>query len=160
MDLSKAFGVERGEKFGIKKYNGVFEIVADNDGVEFLISVASGLRIPITIGELYKIIAGAPDNIIHFSTSITDREKDQLRALFEGGYRWLVKDKCGDVCAFSECPFSEMPVKGDGFWYAKGACAFINPNIDIGSLVSWEDAGPLDISRTLQIKNNFAKEDI
>ena len=156
MELSKTFGVERGNPFEVKGYKGKeFRINTFVSGVEYLeIRNIGGIWDLCQVGIMCNIIAAAPANIIHLPPPLTDEQREQLKAIWTLGGRWLAKDMPGDTFAFGYTPVKDMewlswiPSNDD-----KGENLFsIYRDFDVCNLVSWSDPEPYDIGKALGVE--------
>ena len=106
MLLSEMFGVERDTDFGVKGYSVTFKIVTLLGKYEYLMYRWSD-RLDWREAEgtmLCNIIAGAPGNIIHLPPPLTDEQREQLKAIWTLGGRWLAMDADGMVYAYAGKP--------------------------------------------------------
>lgn len=99
---------------------------------------------------LYEVIHGAPDNIIHLPPPLTDDQREQLKALWTLGYRWLAKDKYGSVYAYEAKPYE----KSRDAWLCLGDLylCYTKPTKYLEPLVSWSDPEPFDIGKALGVE--------
>jgi hypothetical protein len=118
MELSKMFGVERDVDFRVEGYEETlsFKITLNDNGTERLMSKYSdkdkwNIALPDTI---FTIISIAPSGIIHLPPPLTDEQREQLRAIWTLGGRWLAKDF---DCAVNY--FKTKPYKESGNWFAR-----------------------------------------
>ena len=153
MELSKTFGVERGNPFEVKGYKGKeFRINTFVSGVEYLeIRNIGGIWDLCQVGVMCNIIAAAPSGIIHLPPPLTDEQREQLRAIWTLGGRWLAKNADLDVYAYSVKPEQSsdwaewVPIK-----YDEDELQFtVYRYLDVCSLVSWSDPEPYDIGKAL-----------
>ena len=159
MLLSEMFGVERETDFMIKGYSLIFRISLYTDGsdktYERLVSVdEKGCVYTLSPGAAYCAISIAPSGIIHLPPPLTDEQREQLKAIWTLGGRWLAKD--ANLCVYA---YSVEPEKNRiwNHWvpinYNGNIARFpIYRDLDVCSLVSWSDAEPYDISKALEIK--------
>lgn len=153
MLLSEMFGVERGKKFQIDGYKGLeFSVNNNFNGKDKLYfkDRANHWWDVATPEMLFNIIAGAPDNIIHLPPPLTDEQREQLRALYTLGYRWLAKDKYGSVYTYETKPYKKVRdtwLYDDGDLYL--CCTKSTKCLD--SLVFWSDPEPYDIAKALGV---------
>lgn len=154
MLLSEMFGVERDKDFGVKGYSVIFKISTFLGKYEYLMykwSAALDWR-EAEGTMLCNVIGGAPDNIIHLPTPLTDEQREQLKALWTLGYRWLAKDFDYQVYAHA----GSKPSKSDEEW--RNDCDYFIrihnglPESVIKSLVSWSDPEPFDIGKALGVE--------
>ena len=150
MLLSEMFGVERDTSFGVKGFNDEFRVRFS--GCEYLVvSDGKGAYNTVVSGyTIYGIVAGAPDNIIHLPPPLTDEQREQLKALYTLGYRWLAKDKYGSVYAYEAKPYERSRDK----WLCYGDLylCYTKPTKYLESLVSWSDSEPHDIGKALGVE--------
>ena len=157
MLLSEMLGVERGKKFQIEGYKGLeFSVNNNFDGKDKLYfrDPANHWWDVATPKMLFNIIDGAPANIIHLPPPMTDEQREQLKAIWTLGGRWLAKDMPGDTFAFGYTPVKDMewlswiPSNDD-----KGENLFsIYRDFDVCNLVSWSDPEPYDIAKALGVE--------
>ena len=157
MLLSEMFGVERDTEFGVEGYSVTFKIATFLEKYEYLMYRWSA-KLDWREAEgtmLCNVIAGSPDNIVRLPPPLTDEQREQLKAIWTLGGRWLAKDMPGDTFAFGYKPVKDME------WVSwimsnddKDENLFsVYRDLDVCSLVSWSDAKPYDISKVLGIKN-------
>ena len=156
MLLSKMFGVERDTDFMIKGYSLIFQINLYTDGsdktYERLITVdENGCVFSLSPCMAYYAISIAPSGIIHLPPPLTDEQREQLKALWTLGYRWLAKNCDNNVYAYGNI----KPIKEcDGWGTSNGEFARIHKWMHEGvvaSLVSWSDPKPYDIGKALGV---------
>ena len=156
MLLSEMFGVERDTDFGVKGYEPLsFMITTTFNGMDRLYyKDTDGCWIFAKSEMLTDIIYGAPGNIIHLPPPLTDDQREQLRAIWTLGGRWLAKDMTGDTFAFGY-----KPVKSNDWlsWIMsnddKGENLFsVYRDLEVCGLVSWSDPEPYDIGKALGVE--------
>ena len=105
---------------------------------------------PVPQGVLCSVIFAAPAGIIHLPPPLTDEQREQLRALWTLGYRWLAKDKYGSVYAYEEKPYE----KSRDTWLCQGDfyLCYTKPTKYLEPLVSWSDPEPYDIGKALGVE--------
>ena len=96
MLLSEMLGVERDTDFMIKGYSLIFRINLYTDGsdktYERLVSVdEKGCVYTLSPGAAYYAISIAPSDIIHLPPPLTDEQREQLKALYRLGYRYITR---------------------------------------------------------------------
>ena len=95
------------------------------------------------------MIDAGPDCIIHFPPPLTDEQREQLRAIWTLGGRWLAKDESGYVWYHKEKPTKNNI---DDYWES-GEKTYQLPNdIEVNGLVSWSDPEPYDIGKALEVE--------
>ena len=153
MLLSEMFGVERDTDFGVEGLYGKFRVRVNN-GYEFLVvSDGKGAYDTVVNGvTVCRIIDAAPSGIIHLPPPLTDEQREQLKALYTLGYKWLAKDFDYQVYAHA----GSKPTKSDEEWRNDCDC-FMRihdglPESTIKSLVSWSDPEPYDIGKALGVE--------
>lgn len=156
MLLSEMFGVERDTDFGVKGYESLFKVTLNAWGEEhlmFKLPCVSAWE-PVPQGVLCSVIFAAPSGIIHLPPPLTDEQREQLKAIWTLGGRWLAKDADRDVYAYSVKPEQDsdwaewVPIK-----YDEDELQFtVYRDLDVCNLVSWSDAEPYDIGKALEIK--------
>lgn len=114
MLLSEILGVERDTDFGVEGYESFrFNINTTPKGVDRLyFKHNDGCWIFAKAEMLTDIIYGAPGNIIHLPTPLTDEQREQLKAIWTLGGRWLAKDFDGVVNYYTHKPHKESE-----WWY-------------------------------------------
>ena len=151
MLLSEMFGVERDTEFGVEGYSVTFKIATFLGEYEYLMyrwsAVLDWREAEGTL--LCRVIALAPAGIIHLPPPLTDEQREQLRALYTLGYRWLAKDH--NVYAYGNI----KPIKERVGWGTSN-CEFARihewmPEGVVASLVSWSDHEPYDIAKALGV---------
>ena len=155
MLLSEMIGVERDTDFGVEGLCGKFRVRVNN-GYEFLVvSDGNGAYDTVVNGvAICRIIAAAPSGIIHLPPPLTDEQREQLKAIWTLGGRWIAKDMPGDTFAFGYKPVKDME------WLSwipsndnKGENVFsIYRDFDVCNLVSWSDPEPYDIGKALGVE--------
>ena len=155
MLLSEMFGVERDTDFGVEGLYGKFRVKV-NTGYEFLVvSDGKGAYDTVVNGAtVYRIIDAAPAGIIHLPPPLTDEQREQLKAIWTLGGRWLTKDKSGEVVTFSCKPEKNSYL---AIWLPPNVmemkCALRRMyGLDVCSLVSWSDHEPYDIGKALGVE--------
>ena len=156
MELSKMFGVKRDTEFGAEGYSVTFKIATFLGEYEYLMYRWSD-RLDWREAEgtmLCSVIAGAPGNIIRLPPPLTDEQREQLKAIWTLGGRWLAKDMTGDTFAFGY-----KPVKSYDWlsWIMsnddKGENLIpVYRDLEVCGLVSWSDPEPYDIGKALGVE--------
>ena len=156
MLLSEMFGVEQDVDFEVIGYTGIFMIRARCDGIERLWWRLKDNYIYANadLDVLYDIILKAPSGIIHLPPPLTDEQREQLRAIWTLGGRWLAKDMTGDTFAFGY-----KPVKSNDWlsWIMSNDDKRENlfsvyRDLEVCGLVSWSDPEPYDIGKALGVE--------
>ena len=154
MLLSEMFGVERDTDFGVEGYASIFKITLAGNEVECLMFKRTGGSGWLSAQQetLCAVIAIAPTGIVHRPPPLTNEQREQLRALWTLGGRWLAKDKSGDVYAYESKPekreiYSHWNHKNE---YEK--CFTVICELNVCSLVSWSDPEPFDIGKALGVE--------
>ena len=151
MLLSEIFGVERETDFGVEGLCGKFRVRVNN-GYEFLVvSDGKGAYDTVVNGvAICRIIDAAPAGIIHLPPPLTDEQREQLRAIWTLGGRWLAEDDAGDVFAYDSKPQKIMICC---HWNndEDGECFTVMRELSVCSLVSWSDPEPYDIGKALGV---------
>ena len=152
MLLSEMFGVERETDFGVEGYAGTFKIILHCNGAERLMSKYPGESFwQLAKSEIIcTVIRDAPDNIIHLPPPLTDEQREQLKAIWTLGGRWLAMDADGMVYAYAGKPSKKTDLRY--FDWIDGGLFSVLTNLKICSLVSWSDTEPYDIGKALGIK--------
>ena len=153
MLLSEMFGVERDVEFEVIGYIGRFILKERSDGTERLLWRLKDIYVNADLDILYDIIRKAPANIIHLPPPMTDEQKEQLRALYTLGYKWLTKDRSGKAHAYAQ----RSPSKQHPSAWGNGGLECIRilndlPSGVLASLVSWNDNFPFDIGKALGVE--------
>ena len=150
MLLSEMFGVERDTDFMVEVVKGSplvrFRIRRDYAKVEYLerYSEEDGWQ---NAREIFKVIYLAPSGIIHLPPPLTDEQREQLRAIWTLGGRWLAEDKDGDVYVYIQ-----KPERSSCHWFSEGKFFGVLKHLDVTSLVSWSDPEPYDITKALEVE--------
>ena len=155
MLLSEMLGVERGEKFMVDGMCGEYRVGLFCEKYEKLLTIDSfGDWIPAKDGLLCVVIDRAPAGIIHLPPPLTDEQREQLKAIWTLGGRWLAKDADRDVYAYSVKPEQDsdwaewVPIK-----YDEDDLQFtVYRDLDVCDLVSWSDPEPYDIGKALGVE--------
>ena len=154
MELSKMFGVERGKWFKVLGFDcSLFRIIYDECKKEELqIKYPEKILFePVNINMMYAVISVAPSGIIHLPLPLTNEQREQLKALYTLGYRWLAKDENGATYAYDK----QKLAKGLTVWLSqKRGCTRIHDGMAedvIIPLVSWSDPEPFDIGKALGV---------
>ena len=151
MLLSETFGVERDKDFGVKGYSVTFKISTFLGKYEYLMyRWSAALDWKEAEGTtLYNVIAGAPGNIIHLPPPLTDEQREQLKAIWTMGGRYLAKDASGIVFCYKV-----RPVKDEIGWAVRVVDDFIELTYfvpAVACLVYWSDPEPFDIGKALGV---------
>ena len=150
MKMTDITGTRENEPFKVKGYVCEYKIIADPADNQILLMFGGGQWIlaPSTIA--LRLIAGAPDNIIRLP-NLTRKERNQLVGLCMLGFKWLVRDADGIVCAFVDKPW-----KGARVWVTD-PLRYLSLNfmgaedmLTVCRLVSWKDEEPLNIALTIE----------
>ena len=150
MLLSEMFGVERNADFGVKGYESFrFNISTTPKGVDRLyFKHNDGCWIFAKSEMLTDIIYGAPDNIIHLPPPLTNEQKEQLKAIWTLGGRYLAKGKNNKMLAYDI-----HPVRNDnGYWLNCSNIFGVPSHLAICGLVSSDSTIPYDIGKALGVK--------
>lgn len=154
MLLSEMFGVKRDTDFGVKGYESLFKVTLNVWGEEclmFKFPCVSAWE-PVPQGMLCSVIFAAPSGIIHLPPPLTDEQREQLKALWTLGYRWLVKNEHCQVNAFEERP---NKFEHNYYWLSESGRIYYcstKPSDCLASLVSWSDPEPYDIGKALGVE--------
>ena len=148
MLLSEMFGVERDVDFKVIGYIGYFMIREWSDGTERIWWRLKDHQVYANadLKALYDVIFNAPANIIHLPPPLTDEQREQLKALYTLGGRWLAKDSDMAVNAFVD-----KPVKYERLWVGDEYFA-VCATLIVCSLFSWSDSEPYDIGKALGVE--------
>ena len=151
MLLSKALEVELDTDFGVEGLYGKFRVKV-NTGYEFLVvSDGKGAYDTVVNGAtVYDIINAAPSGIIHLPPPLTDEQREQLKAIWTLGGRWLAMDADGMAYAYAGKPSKKTDLRY--FDWIDGGLFSVLANLKICSIVSWSDTEPYDIGKALGIK--------
>ena len=152
--LSEMFGVGQDTDFGVKGYSAIFKITMFLDKYEYLqYKWAAGLDWKEAEGTmLCSIIGGAPANIIHLPPPLTNAQREQLKALYTLGYRWLSKDRDGSVYASRTKPYKvDYADNWAGRFGVPYPCCS-EFSACLASLVSWSNPEPYDIGKALEVE--------
>ena len=154
MLLSEMFGVERDTDFMVEVVKGSplvrFRIRRDYAKVEYLerYSEEDGWQ---NAREIFKVIYLAPSGIIRLPPPLTDEQREQLKALWTLGGRWLAEDEEGDIFAYDSKPHK---IVNYCRWNndKDGECFTVIRDLSVCSLVSWSDNEPYDIGKALGVE--------
>ena len=159
MKWTEITGAELYKPFKVDGLEGNYVIIELCDRRGRLIEVAS--RAPsgdnkagcsLTPNEFCAIIHAAPSGIIHLPPPLTDEQREQLKALYTLGYRWLAKDENGATYAYDK----QKLAKGLTVWLSQErGCSRIHDGMAedvIIPLVSWSDPEPYDITKALGVE--------
>ena len=148
MLLSEMFEVKRDTGFGVKGYELLFKVTLNARGEEHLMfklpCVSAWELVPQ--GTLCSVIFAAPSGIIHLPPPLTDEQREQLKAIWTLGGRWLAKDSDGDLYTYIQ-----KPKKGTHMWLTGEKCFCVFEHLHVASLVSWSDPEPYDIGKALGV---------
>jgi hypothetical protein len=153
MLLSEMLGVERGEKFMVDGMCGEYRVGLFCEKYEKLLTIDSfGDWIPAKDGLLCVVIDRAPSGIIHLPTPLTDEQREQLKAIWTLGGRWLAKDGIGNVFAYDSKP---QKIMNCSHWNNDEdyECFTVMRELSVCAIISWSDPEPFDIGKVLGIKN-------
>ena len=154
MLLSEIFGVERDTPFMVDGYDATFMVRMVGNFERLFVLRFGEYAKAVNIDYLQDFINRAPAGIIHLPPPLTDEQREQLRALWTLGYRWLAKDKYGSVYAYEAKPYE----KSRDTWLCYGDLylCYTKPTKYLDSLVSWSDPEPFDIAKALGVVRNDA----
>lgn len=156
MELSKIFGVERGAPFMVEGYESgvLFRVRLNESGIEHLqVDFGEGDGWEYSNGITWAIVIHlAPAGIIHLPPPLTDEQREQLRAIWTLGGRWLVMDVYKDVRYFNEIPHKSKTSWQTGNDDEDAYYGYrLYNTLDICRLVSWSDPEPYDIGKALGV---------
>ena len=157
MLLSEMLGVERDVDFMVEVVKGGppvrCRIRQDYEGVEYLerYSQEDGWQVARE-NRIFKVIHLAPSGIIHLPPPLTDEQREQLKAIWTLGGRWLAKDCDGAVNYYTK-----IPDKESGYWFyhddAERYGYAIPLSASVCKLQELNKANePLDIAKALEVK--------
>lgn len=149
MELSKMFGVERGEIFRVNGFNLEFMIDYNTHNYEYIKCriIGSTLFENIVSDTLFRVIAAAPAGIIHLHPPLTDEQREQLKALYTIGYRYLTRTISITIVAHVVKPRQVM-----NEWIQGGLHAYIPyENSSVYRLPIKNDSEPFDIGKALGV---------
>ncbi len=147
MLLSEMLGVELDKDFRVKGYETRFRLTLNVSGFEHLKIKRSGSDVwetPLT-GTIFNVISVAPSGIIHLLPPLTDEQREQLRALYTLGYRWITRDKYGSIYVHEESPCK----KAQNSWLMH--LLITKPAKCFESLVTYPSPEPYDIAKALGV---------
>jgi len=148
MLLSEMFGVERDTGFGVKGYESLFKATLNAWGEEclmFKLPCVSAWELA-SQGTLCSVISAAPSGIIHLPPPLTDEQREQLKALYTLGYRWITRDKYGSIYVHEESPCK----KAQNSWLMH--LLITKPAKCFESLVTYPSPEPYDIGKALGVE--------
>ena len=147
MLLSEMFGVREGQLFTTENYIDYEFCVESCEGVEHVkVKRESGEWSDVNLTMMEILIHLAPSGIIHLPPPLTDEQREQLKAIWTLGGKWIAKDIDGTLYAYIQ-----KPEKGNCVWLTGGKCFYILDSLHVASLVSWSDPEPYDIGKALGV---------
>ena len=150
MLLSEMLGVERDVDFGVKGYSVIFKITTFLAEYEYLQHKGpAGLDWREADGAtLCIILSGAPANIIHLPPLLTDEQREQLKALYRLGYRYITRSISLTIEAHVGKPRQVM-----NEWKQGGLHAYV-PYVNGGlyGLPIKNETEPYDIAKALGVE--------
>ena len=153
MLLSEMFGVERDTDFGVEGLCGKFQVRNNGTFETLVVSDGKGEYDALVHNRiLLSIIAGAPGNIIHLPPPLTDEQREQLRAIWTLGGRWLAKDASGDAYAYESKPEKREIYSHWNHENEYEKCFTVICELTVCALVSWSDPEPYDIGKALGVE--------
>ena len=153
MLLSEMFGVERDTPFMVDGYTAPFMVrLVDNFERLFVLRFGEYVQ-AVNINFLQDLINRAPAGIIRLPPPLTDEQREQLKAIWTLGGRWLAKDCDGSVNYYLK-----MPCKENGYWYISDCDEKCGYDIPLSaSVCGLQELNrvdePYDIAKALGIKN-------
>ena len=148
MLLSEMFGVREGQLFTTENYIDYEFCVESCEGVEHVkVKRESGEWSDVNLTMMEILIHLAPAGIIHLPPPLTDEQREQLKAIWTLGGKWIAKDIDGTLYAYIQ-----KPEKGNCVWLTGGKCFYILDSLHVASLVSWSDPEPYDIGKALGVE--------
>ena len=152
MELSKMFGVERDMDFMVEGLRSVYKIGTDEQGIERIERVDEGAsKSEVVYGpSAWRVINAAPSGIIHLPPPLTDEQREQLKALFTIGARYMGMSRDG----WKRC-FVNKPQKEFSGWTCGDAQMLTIANgmaNCLDSLASWSDHESYDIGKALGVE--------
>ena len=153
MLLSEMFGVERDTDFRVKGYESLFKVTLNAWGEEHLMFKFPCVSAwePVPHGMLCSVIFAAPSGIIHLPPPLTDEQREQLKAIWTLGGRWLAKDGNGNVFAYDSKP-EKREIYSHWNNDEDGECFTVIRDLSVCSRVSWLDPEPYDIAKALGVE--------
>ena len=147
MLLSEMCGVARGKLFTTENYKGYEFRIESCGGAEYIeYRPKLGEWRDVKLTMLENIIDLAPSGIIHLPLPLTDKQREQLKAIWTLGGRWLAKDSSMAVNAFVD-----EPVRHEVLWTTVNKYFAVCATLAVCSLVSWSDNEPYDIGKALGV---------
>ena len=140
IDLCKLFGVEEGEKF---KFDGYVDIYFIKNGYLYFIDIDSTERVCYL--QINDVVG---KNIIKLPKK-KQFSQDTLNffKMIDKKYKWITKDKSGDIFGFEE-----KPKKGKYVWLCEeydycldNTCCIDGLNQYLFNEILWEDEEPIYI---------------
>ena len=149
MLMSEMFGVERDTDFGVKGYESLFKVtlnVWEEEHLMFKFPCVSAWE-PVPHGMLCSVIFAAPSGIIPLPPPLTDEQREQLKALYKIGYRYLTRTISITIVAHVVKPRQVM-----NEWIQGGLHAYIPyENSSVYRLPIKSDSEPYDIAKALGV---------
>ena len=155
MLLSEMLELEQGVLFTVNGLSGVYQICTDIYGVERIDHINNTTNECEVVNNqvIWDIINVAPSGITQLPLPLTAEQKEQLKALYTLGYKWLTKDRGGKVHAYAQ----RRPSKQHPSAWGNGGLECIRilndlPSGLVASLVSWNNNFPFDIGKALGVE--------
>ena len=143
MLLSEITGKTNDEVFKVKGWTGEFKINfmdtlfrRPNEKCDW---IAADSNVVLSVIRL------SPEGIIHLPPPLTDEQREQLKALYTLGYRWITRDKYGSIYVHEESPCK----KAQNSWLMH--LLITKPAKCFESLVTYPDPEPYDIGKALGV---------
>ena len=144
MLLSEITGKTNDEVFKVKGWTGEFKINfmdtlfrRPNEKCDW---IAADSNVVLSVIRL------SPEGIIHLPPPLTDEQREQLKALYTLGYRWITRDKYGSIYVHEESPCK----KAQNSWLMH--LLITKPAKCFESLVTYPDPEPYDIGKALGVE--------
>ena len=144
MLLSEITGKTNDEVFKVKGWTGEFKINfmdtlfrRPNEKCDW---IAADSNVVLSVIRL------SPEGIIHLPPPLTDEQREQLKALYTLGYRWITRDKYGSIYVHEESPCK----KAQNSWLMH--LLITKPAKCFESLVTYPNPEPYDIGKALGVE--------
>ena len=152
MKWTEITGVDKNVDFKVKGLSETYRIIEQpTDFQRIAIVIRGGELIGASAWVYDEIVHVAPSGIIHLPPPLTDEQREQLKAIWTLGGRWIAKDKTGNVFAYDTKP---QKIMACCHWNndEDDECFTVMRELSVCSLVSWSDPEPMDIGKALGVE--------
>ena len=146
IDLCRLFGVEEGEEFKIYGYEAIYFI---QNGYLYFIGDYGEQKSYLNINEVVG------KNIIKLQKKkeFTDNELCILRNI-DKKYKWIAKDKSGDIFTFVSKPIKTEKLWSDGWSNGDSYASLEAIKNSLFTEIKWEDEEPIRIDDYVERKES------